>query len=160
MSIVQRTHLIRLRFRDNDLTESTCEANLSYSVAESTALTFLASWRSIVSALSSAVCIEADLLVRWTETNSSGAGSQSDSFRHGVFIIETAVPDLAVIRVPSIDLSLLETTGPFAGIRIDQSNTDVIAFIDALCNGIGGIQPCDPFGNDLVQISQAYKEQS
>jgi len=158
--LVQRTHLVRLRFRDDDFTESTCEVNLSPALSLSAALVFLASWRNLVRALSSAVCIESDLLVRWTETITRGAGTQADVFRHGVFIFETAVPDLAIVHVPSIDLSVLETTGAFAGIRIDQTDSDVAAFIDALCNGLGGVQACDPFDHDLVQISQAYQEQS
>jgi len=159
MALVQQTLLARLRFRDNDGAESTCQTNLATSVSPASALTFVSSWRSIVSALSSAVCIEADVVLRWSETATGGAGAQSDALRHGVFIFETAVPDLATVRVPSLDQSLLETSGPYADIRIDQTLTAVADFIAALTAGAAGVQPCDPFENDLLTIAEAYKEQ-
>lgn len=157
--LVQRTHLVRLRFRDNDNHDSTCEVNLGSSTGYAAALTFAASWCQLVQALSSAVCIEYEFLVRWTETQSGGALPLADAFQQAVFIFETAIPDLAVVRVPGIDPALLESSGPYAGIRVDQTQPAVIGLVDALTNGLGGVQACDPFANDLVQLSEAYKEQ-
>jgi len=158
MALVQRTHLVRLTFRDDDQTESTCEVNLASGVDLDSALTFLAGWRSIIAALSSAVCVASDLLVRLAETHTAGAGLDSDVTRQGTFIFTTAAAGLAVVRVPSIESSRLESTGPYAGIRIDQSQAAVGALIDALTNGLAGVEPCGPFVSDLVTIDQAYKE--
>lgn len=159
MALVQRTHLLRLRFRDNDLAESTCEINLSSGVGLSSALTFLASWRAIVISLSSATCTDADLIVRYVEPAPASAGAGSDCLRSGTFILDTATADLAVVRVPSIDVTMLESSGPYAGIRVDQTITAIIDFVAALTSGIGGVEPCDPFASDLVIIDQAFKEQ-
>jgi len=159
MALVQRTHLLRLRFRDNDLAESTCEINLPTGVGLSSALTFLVSWRAIVVQVSSAVCIDADLIVRYIEPAPASAGAGSDCLRSGTFILNTATADLAVVRVPSIDAALLESSGPYAGIRVDQSITAIIDFVAALTSGIGGVEPCDPFVSDLVSIDQAFREQ-
>jgi hypothetical protein len=156
---VQIPMLARLSFRDNDGAESTCQANLPAGAGAAAGLSFVSSWRPLVEALSSAVCLEADLVLRWTETSVLSVGTGTDVFRHGVLIFDTSVPDLAVIRVPSLDQSLLEATGPFAGVHIDQTQSAVIALVDALTNGISGIEPCDPFENDLLTLSSAFVEQ-
>jgi hypothetical protein len=159
MALIEQSRMVRLLFRDDDNAESTCQTNLPISVSPASALTFLSSWRGVVSALSSAVCIEADIILRWTETTPGPAGVLSDVQRQGVFIFNTPVPDFATVRVISIDDSFLETVGPYAGIRIDQTLTAVSDFIAAITAGLSGIQPCDPFVNDLLTIAQAYKEQ-
>lgn len=159
MAWVQIPMLARLNFRDNDGAESTCQTNLPTAAGAAGGLSFVASWRPIVEALSSATCIEADLILRWTETSVPDVGMDTDVFRHGVLIFDTSVPDLAVIRVPSLDQSVLETTGPFAGVHIDQTQSAVIALVDALTNGVSGVEPLDPFEHDLVTLSSAFVEQ-
>lgn len=159
MALIEQTRFVRLRFRDNDGAESTCQTNLAISVSHASALAFLSSWRGVVAALSSAVCIEADIVLRWTETTPAPAGAQSDITRHGVFIFDTPVPAFATVRVHSIADTFLETVGPYAGIRIDQTLAAVLDFISALTTGVAGVQPCDPFVNDLLTIAEAYKEQ-
>lgn len=159
MALIEQTRLVRLRFRDNDGAESTCQANLSVSVSHSSALAFLSSWRGVVGALSSAVCVEADVVLRWTETQPAAADASSDIHRQGVFIFNTPMPDLATVRIHSIDDTFLETVGPYAGIRIDQTLSAVSDLIAALTTGAAGVQACDPFVNDLLTIADAYREQ-
>jgi hypothetical protein len=159
MALIEQTRLARLRFRDDDGAESTCQTNLPVGTSHSAALAFLASWRGVVSALSSALCIEADLILRWTEPTPAPAGALSDVERHGVLIFTTPAPTFAAVRVHSLDESFLESVGPFAGIRIDQSLGAVQSLITALATGTAGVQPCDPFLNDLGTVAQAYKEQ-
>lgn len=158
MALVQRTHIIRLRFVDNDGAQSTCEINLAVGTAYATALAFAAAWRPLVEQLSDAVCIASDLLIRWTETNAPASGSASDVQRNGVFIFGAAL-EMAALHVPSLDLRVLESTGPYAGIRIDQTRPSVQAFAAALANGLNGVQPCDPFAVDLGPLTRAYREQ-
>lgn len=159
MAIVARTLVVRLWWKDNDGAESFSLVNLPSSTAISSALSFATSWRGLASAISTAFCFGYDLIIRFAENTVPAAGGASDTDRRGVFIFGDDPGQLAVVRVPSIDLALLESSGPYAGIRIDQTNTDIAAIIDALCNGLAGVQPCDPFGNDITLISQAYKEQ-
>lgn len=159
MALIEQTRMVRLRFRDNDGAESTCQTNLAISVSPASALTFLSSWRGVVAALSSAVCIEADIILRWTEPTPAPAGALSDVERQGVLIFTTPAPTFAVVRVHSLDESFLESSGPFAGIRIDQTLATVQDLALALATGVAGVQACDPFLNDLLSIAQAYKEQ-
>lgn len=121
-------------------------------------LAFMSSWRGLVESLSDAVCLDSDLLVRWKETTEPAAGVSSSVLRQGVLIFSTPTPDLATIRIPSIDQALLETSGPYAGIAIDQTQPAVIALVNALTSGAAGVEPCDPFVLDLVALSTAYVE--
>jgi hypothetical protein len=77
----------------------------------------------------------------------------------GTFIFDTASLDQSTVRIPSLDPSFLETTGPFAFIRIDQTITAVADLITALADGTTGIEACDPFVSDLTAINVAYVEQ-
>jgi hypothetical protein len=156
---IEQTMLARLTFRDDDGAEATCQANLPVAAGASAGLSFLTSWRAIVAVLSSATCIEAELILRWSQTSAPDVGPSTDVHRHGVLIFNTAVPDLAVVRVPSLDQDLLEMTGPFAGVHIDQAQTAVIDLVTALTDGMSGVEPCDPFVNDLVTLSTAFVEQ-
>jgi hypothetical protein len=160
MALVQRPHLARLRFRDDDLAESTCEAQLGSGVDPASAAAWLASWRTLVAAVSSAVCTDADLLIRYVETTPATPGVDSDCQREAVLIFDAGVPALAVVRVPSIAESMLLASGPYAGIAIDQANADVAALLGALSAGLGGTQPIDPFGVDLGDLVQAYMQRS
>jgi hypothetical protein len=45
-----------------------------------------------------------------------------------------------------------------AGITLDLTNTDVIAFRDSLLNGDGTIEPIDQLGDDLTALSTAYQQ--
>lgn len=83
----------------------------------------------------------------------------SDIKRHGTFIVETSVSgERAVVSIPSIDEMKLETAGTWAGINIDQADSDVTAYLSILLTGSGGIAPVAPWGNDLVTLLAAYKQ--
>lgn len=161
MPMVRRTHLVRLRFRDNDGAESTCEMNIHQSVALKDALVYAALIRPLIAALSSAICIDYSVIARWKETNRPTPGSSSDNQRVGAFIFETALSgNRAIVVVPSLDERVL--TGlpdPFAGINIDQAHPDVAAFIAAMELGIGGIAPVSPFSIDLLTLKAAYRQE-
>lgn len=158
MALIQLPTMTRLRFQDNDLAVSACQTHIPPAISAAAGLSFLASWRGVVQSLSDAVCIDSDLLVRWKENTEPVAGSSSAVLRQGTFIFTTPTPDLATIRVPSIDQALLETSGPYAGIAIDQTQPAVIAFVSAITGGLTGVQACDPFVLDLVALSSAYVE--
>jgi hypothetical protein len=50
--------------------------------------------------------------------------------------------------------SWLQTTGPFAGLDIDLTNTDVQSFTDAITNG----NWVDPFAQDIGSVVVGYKK--
>lgn len=155
MSFSQKTYLCRYRFRDNDGAESTCEVQLHPEESVGAALSFCGLLRPIIQALSDAVCIEADLFVRWHQITTSVLAS--NTLDQGTFIFNTDVPDLAIIRIPSIKTSVLESSGPYEGIRIDQSHTDVATFVAAVTGGIG-IESASALGDDLVTLAEAFRE--
>lgn len=159
MSLTQRTTTVRLRFRDNDSAEATCDVNLRTTVSIDDAITFLASWHPIVQAISSATIISADVIVRWHDPSPGTPDLASDDNFQGTFIFDTASSDQATIRIPSFDPSFLETTGPFAFIRIDQTITAVLDLITTIVDGLSSVEPCDPFASDLTAINVAYVEQ-
>jgi hypothetical protein len=161
MALVQKTHLVRLRFRDNDGAESTCDINIAQSIAPATALSYAAAIRPLAAALSSAICIEYSVIVRWTETSKPAPAATSDTQRVGAFIFETSTAgNRAIVLLPSLDETYLVTPpDPFAGIKIDQADTDIAAFITAMESGLAGVEPVSPFALDLVTCTEAYRQE-
>jgi hypothetical protein len=157
--LVQRTYHVRLLFRDNDGAEATCELNLKSDTSESDLWAFAFAWRSLVENVSSAVCVELDIIARWTETLTTTAGDESAVGRQGVFLFGNTLGDFAAVRVPSLDSSLLLSDGVYAGIAIDLASLPVADLATALASGVGGIEACDPWGLDLVELAIAYMEQ-
>jgi hypothetical protein len=157
--LAQQTSLIRLRYRDNDLTDSTCQVNFTPDVDPSTLLSLVSSWRALISAISSAVCVESDVIVRYSDPSQPAAGMASSVKRSGTFIYDNGAASLVVLRIPSIRSDLILSSGPYAGIGIDVDNADVMDYVNAVMGGISGISVCDPFGSDVVALSNAFVEQ-
>jgi len=63
-------------------------------------------------------------------------------------------PDPTIYEVISTPLlpSLLQTTGPLAGVAVDLTQSDVINYTDEITNSIW----CDPFADDIGSIYTAY----
>lgn len=81
----------------------------------------------------------------------------ADVFRKGFFIFRAAIAGFSKkLGLPTF----LETKVPTGTDAIDQGDADVLAFINAMTNGIAvsgpiTIQPTDERGNDLTTISVA-----
>jgi hypothetical protein len=155
----QKTSIIRLHYIDNDLARSTCQVNFSAGTDPSTLLSQVSSWQAIISALSSAICIETDVIVRYSDPSQPSAGISSNGKRSGTFIYDNDAASFVVLRVPSIRNELVLSSGPYAGVGIDVDDADVSAYIDAVINGISGVEVCDPFDSDIVSLSSAFVEQ-
>jgi len=70
-----------------------------------------------------------------------------------VFVFSCADPDsYAVIVLPAVRQDLLVIAGAGAGVLIDQSNSDVIAFRDAMIAGVWS----NPFGVQLTALEAAF----
>lgn len=159
MAFAQQTTLIRLRFRDNDGSESTCQVNFAPSVGVDTVLSLVAPFRTLIQGLSTAKCIEADAVWRWNDTAHYAISDTSNTRRSGAFSFETSATTLYFFRIPSINPSFIMESGDYANIAIDITNSTVMDFINAMTGGISGVAPCNQFLNDLTGISTAFVEQ-
>jgi hypothetical protein len=151
--------LLRFRYIDNDMTTSPCQINFPSSIDPSTLLSQASLWRALFDALSSAVCIGYDVVVRETTDTPPNPGVASSVKRSGAFVFDTNTATLTIMRVPSIRNDLILTSGIYAGIGIDLADSDVSAFTDAMIYGLSGIHPSDPFGIDIVALSNGIVEQ-
>ena len=158
MSLAQQTSLIRLWFRDNDNTETSCQVQFATIHSGDVLLPLVSGWAALVSALSDAVLVRAELIMRWNENAPGSAAVPSNVRRSGTFTLETTATALSIVRVPSINEVYILSTGPYTGIGLDTSNADVTALISALTGGISAITPCDPFGADITALSNAFVE--
>lgn len=159
MSFVAMTMRVRLLWRDNDGAESSSLVNIPSGTTLVSALSFLSSWRALASAISSAGCTGADLIIRFGENEPASAGAGSNVLRSGVLIFGSDPDGLAAVHVPSIDTALILSSGPYAGIGLDTAAPALAAFVAALASGIAGVAACDPLAADLGELATAYTQQ-
>lgn len=88
-------------------------------------------------AISDAVPIRITLRYRSHDDDAQPAGPGSNVARILCLYYSNDV-DTEPVFIPSGDLSLLETTGRFAGIRLDLSNPAVASLADALTTALAG----------------------
>lgn len=73
----------------------------------------------------------------------------------GAFLFFTGVDTpMEIVTVPGILDSVLKTSGPTAGYEIDESNSDIEAFLDLVEMGFY----TNPFGDDVIQLQAAYRQ--
>ena len=159
MALVAIPMRVRLLWVDNDGAESSSIVNIPAATGLDSALSFLASWRQLAMAISSATCYGADLIVRYGENASFSASGSSDVLRSGVLIFGSDPDGLAAVHVPSIDGALILASGPYAGIALDTAAPALAAFIAALASGLAGVAACDPLAADLGELATAYMQQ-
>jgi len=144
---------ITFTFRDNDGKESTSEVLVPGATAAATAVTFANSLRALLTVLSDAVCISQNVILGFYE-NAIPTIPSSDIENKGVLLFNSANGLKSSIAIPSILESVLQPNNQ----DIDQSHTDVSAFIDAMTLGLAGTQPVNASGSDLASIRDAYKQ--
>lgn len=112
-----------------------------------------AAMRARLRSVSSIAFVRDNIIFPGVETapRTPAAGVQLD--RRGVFIFGTVSPDeFALVELPGIVDSVLVTTGPTAGLNIDQAAPAVQAFVAQLTNGSW----CNEFGYPLTTLEAAY----
>jgi nucleoside phosphorylase len=93
------------------------------------------------------------LVYRGAESPMPAAPGPTGLVNAGVFVFSTTTADhYAIVQLPALRPDLLLTTGAGAGLVIDQTAADVIAFTDAMVNGVF----CDPFGNQIAALEAAF----
>lgn len=81
----------------------------------------------------------------WTDPTPPSAGILSDTKRSGLLYYRNS-ERWEMFRIPSPKGGLFETTGPYAGIRLDRTNPAVEASLQALSTGL--TQTVTPEGNE------------
>lgn len=108
---------------------------------------------SVVGALSDAVITARHVVFRGVESPRPAPPGAAPVAGAGVFVFSCSEPDsYAVVVVPSIRLDLLLIAGPGAGVLIDQTAGDVVAFTSAMLSS--GL--VNPFGVELVALESAF----
>jgi hypothetical protein len=108
---------------------------------------------SVVGALSDAQISARFIVFRGHEEPRPVATGTADSAGAGVFVFTCSAPDTyAIVIVPAIRSDLLVVGGFGAGVLIDQSHADVIAFRDAVVEG--GFS--NPFGLAMTALVAAF----
>ena len=159
MAFVKQTTILRFWFRDNDQTESNTQVQFPALVDGATLQGLVSPYAALMQAISSAIVVRVDVVMRWVEPTPGVADVLSSVRRSGVFTLDSSSPALCAVRVPSVQPGNIITTGPYAGIWLDQSLGEVQAVGNILVNGAHSVQPCDPFGDDITAVSQAFMEQ-
>jgi len=72
------------------------------------------------------------------------------------YIFESTAGNRYLLALPETNPAIIESTGDWAGIRIDQSNPDVAEMINMMIAGNGTTAICDSEGYDIIQINEAY----
>lgn len=133
-----------MRVRDNDLHESTCQFHAPAGASIGAALGLASALVSLLQPLSDGKIITYNVQLRQKEIGGAIPDSASNVNRGGIFLFKTdnAPLDRYTFQVPSIKSALLVQTGEYAGVKIDVTHPDVLAFVSAMVDGIDGAQPC------------------
>jgi len=73
----------------------------------------------------------------------------------GVFIFATSdETPLELIGIPGIEAEVISDVEPGAGVAIDVTNSDIVAFLDACLAGVYS----NPFGDAITSLVAAYRQ--
>lgn len=99
-------------------------------------------------ALSDAFLVDFSVILRKVETAPNPLPAELN--RVGVMIFGADNGDRYVASLPAIRLDQVESTGPYAGVRLDQATPELTAFTAALVDGLASVQPAAPWPDTPV----------
>lgn len=110
---------------------------------------------SLIAPITGCVLIRQRIIYKAVETPKPVPDTGSTITRQGVFIFITSddTPD-GLVAVPGILDEVISDVEPFAGVSIDITNSDVIAFLDLVLAG----SFTNPFGDVLTSLAAAYRQ--
>lgn len=109
--------------------------------------------RGVLDALTACTLVRQSVTYQLVETIAPTPAAGALASRVGVFIFTTSAADqYAVVEVPGLLDSFLQTTGPGAGLLINQIAPAVQALVVQLLAGVW----CNPFGYQLVALEAAF----
>lgn len=108
---------------------------------------------AIVASLTGAVLVRERIQYRSAIGATSPASGAASIKRTGIFFFSTGDDTpLALVSVPAIKDSLLETSGPREGIGIILTDSDVDTFANAVIDS----DITNPFADDIIGLPDAY----
>jgi len=154
MAIVAKpTISIVYSFRDDDGKSATTEVMIQGATVPGNAVTFAAALAPLIAALSDATMTGYNIILGFAEATGVVIGA-SDIENKGLLLLGAANGVKSSLTIPSVLESVLQPNNQ----DIDQTNTDVADLLDALTAGLGGVQPCNISGSDLVLVRDTYKQ--
>lgn len=116
--------------RDSNSAKMTCYCAFATSIADAWAFAFVVADRA--SAMSDAVITGIDIAYRWTIDDPAAPGDSSSIERKILMLMVNSDDEINGMIVPSPKAELWETTGSYAGIRLDLAGDGALAWIDML----------------------------
>lgn len=149
----QQLPFVRLSLRDASGSTAGINAWLQSGTTAPAGASAAAALTGAAGALSGATVEAYHVVYRGVEEPRPEAPGANPVAGAGVFVFSSATPDqYAVVVLPAVRSDLLLTSGPGAGILIDDTNAAVIAFADAMTSGFY----CNPFGYGLIGLETAF----
>lgn len=108
--------------------------------------------RSLIAGCSDAVFVRQSVVFSAVESPRPDAIGGAESSRVGSLIFSCDTDELYIAEIHGLKDEFLVTTGPGAGILIDQTNTTIASLVDELISGIWS----NPFAFDLAELESAY----
>jgi hypothetical protein len=129
------TVAVELMYKDNDGGQAKVTIRLPFGASRDTALAAGQTIAGAISALSDALLVSITARYNLEDTSPDAPGILSNV---GYYLCLYYSNDLDTepVFVPSPNPAVLETTGSFAGIRLDLSNPAVVALADALTDAL------------------------
>lgn len=160
---------ITLHFRDDDGANSQHIINVpanDFAVAGF----FATAYASLFPPLSNCALWKVTLSLRYLDTADPPAVSGSTINRRSVFVFGTEAGERLTSSLPGVGSGIvLEPPDTYAGVGLDTTgNVAVAALVSAYTTGLGGVQPCAPWGpgmpagdftwpgSDIVELLGAY----
>jgi len=145
--------IVELVWRDETGSTSATTVFVSSSATVSEIDASAAALASILLPLSGAVLVAQRIKYQWVPEAPVAATDGSPIVRAGAFFFNTGESTpMELVMVRAVKDAIVSTIEPEAGVAIDTSHSDVIAFIDTVVDGIF----TNPFGDDIVSFEDAY----
>jgi hypothetical protein len=119
---------IGLSFLDRDSNTSKMTFYCAFSVSISDAMLAAASIASRVIAMSDAVIIGIDIAYRWTIDDPGDPGDESSIERKLLLLMVNSDDEINGMTIPSPNSENWETTGNYAGIRLDLTSAGALTW--------------------------------
>lgn len=125
-------------WRDRGGNSAKLTVRFPFSIGRDTAFSSLTAIANAAQAISDAAIERITLRYNYHEDGPIAPGILSDVGYYLCLYYSNDV-DTEPVFVPSPRTSILETSGSFAGIRLDMANPEVVSLTDALTSALGGI---------------------
>jgi hypothetical protein len=149
------TPIIELQYQDETSSKAALQVKVPIGTTYSAADAAATALASVVASITGCVLVRQRIIYKAVQSPKLMAATGSSIKRQGVFIFEhNEDGNQELIGIPGILDSVLATEEPGAGVLIDLTNTDVIAFISAYI----GLNWCNPFGISQETLVTAYRQ--